>query len=198
MYKDVKILLKKAKSNEILSKWDINKVMKPKKEKKPFDWSQYEQKSTKEAGSKTPGTVKLFSNGESKQVINKQNNGIAYTALKEEPKMITYKPEPNIPVKPLPRQEPNESEPKVEILDESTRPLSSQKKTFYPNLTNRVYSPIKTSFSALHVEEQHTMDLSDVQKPPLYTLQTSPESYIKNIEFPSTYLNENSTLNTDK
>ena len=175
--------MKKSKSNEILAKWNAKNVIKPPKEKKPFDWSQYEPNALKLAKSKSPATVKLISNGETKQMINKNNNGIAYTALKEEPKVTTYKPEPKLPKKPLPTHEPN-----VGIFNEIPKALTSQKNYFSSNQTKRVYPPLKTALSELSAEELYKMDISDVQRPSLSpNLEISSESYIKNLVLPKSH-----------
>lgn len=180
-------MLKESKSTEILAKWDSKNVIKPIREKKPFDWSHYEPDALKLAKSKSPATVKLISNGETKQMINKNNNGIAYTALKEEPKMIAYKPEPKLPAKPLPRHEST-----VGTLNEINKPILSQKQSFLPNQTIKVYPPLKNHFSELNVEELNKIDISDVQRP---NIQISSETYLKNPILPTSHFIENFDFN---
>ena len=119
-YKSVFRLLKgNIKATQLLEKWSFDdiKLAKIKKEKKPFDWSQYDRKEPKEPeqlaiankplnkvksqelievkskSPKPPTPVKIISNGETKQMNTK--NSIDFNKNKEE---IKIEPEPKVEV----------------------------------------------------------------------------------------------------
>jgi len=89
-------LLKESKPSDILKKWDefSNKAVKPKKIKKPFDWSHYDPKSN----SKSPKI--------DEQQKKKNNDGIAFSGPNDEPPKAYFKPEPKLMLKPVSLTEP--------------------------------------------------------------------------------------------
>jgi hypothetical protein len=134
---------------------------------------------------KPPSPVKIKSNGETK-------------------KMLTPEPPPPEPEKVVVAEQPKEpnTKPESELVQTTTRPNSgvkpisrpsTSKKTFFPNQTTRIYSPVANLLT--NNDNTDGNDISNIKRPPSSSQNENPDSYIKNETYPqfplnSTLLNE--------
>ncbi len=134
---------------------------------------------------KSPSPVNIKSNGETK-------------------KMLTPEPPPPEPEKVVVAKKPKEpdTKPETELVQTTTRPISgvkpisrpsTSKKTFFPNQTTRIYSPVANLLS--NNDNTDGNDISNIKRPPSSAQNENPDSYIKNETYPQFPLN--STLQNE-
>lgn len=118
------------------------------------------------------------------QNITDNNNGVACIPVHQEPK-YSHKTEPLVDSVLCLRIKSDQT--KIEVLNEnnslsqnSTPP--SHTKAFYPDQTNRIYSPLTTSFSSTK-DDKNSMELSDLTRP-LSSVRKKNDSFIKNKMYP--------------
>ncbi len=222
--------LKAAQLLEKWSKADEIKMPTQIKEKKPFDWSMYPSKQIKprppiikrvvERNEDSKLTAKTPLPAKSPVPPVPAKSPVPPVPAKSPvPPVIAKSPVPPVPVRIISTGETKQmnapklivSEPEpapVEVtrpfsaIRPTSRPSTSQKKTFVPNQTNRVYSPVNISYQETKNPEQtnqdtNKIDLSDVKRPPSSASKdaSSDTDYIKNETYPefrskSTHSNE--------
>lgn len=149
----------------------------------------------------TPVPVKIITNGETKQM-----NSNVPKIIEPQPKPKSPPPPPKI-LEPEPIQPPKEEPAPIVVAEpaeapvrpiSAARPSSSQKKTFFPNQTTRIYSPLNTSLQEVsnpESDDTNKMDLSDVKRPPSSASKDESSEYIKNDTYPTINRPKSSLLN---